>query len=471
MKNVFADIHCHPTMKSYGQSFNREQGTNSSRTNDRSSIWYYDPPNLSDKLLNFVGGITRFSQSNLTALGYGNVGLICASLYPIEKLFFNNHLGSGKISDVVNNFITGVGKKRVDFIQSSADYFTDLEQEYAFLQQLDGKIYTIDNQKYRYVIVKSYAEVESLLIENDPVFTIAILITFEGCHALGTGMDPVNKPSEEALILSNLDKVKNWPHKPLFVTFAHHFYNELCGQAKSLKGIVGTVCDQSYKLGEGFTELGKSVARKLLDNTNGKRILIDIKHMSRKSRLEYFDMLATEYSNERIPIVASHGGVCGNETDRHFFVDEEINFYDDELLLIARSRGLFGVQLDERRIASKAELENTKGSILRKKILYNWSRLVWRQIEHIAILLDANGLFAWDIQCLGSDYDGIVDPINGYWTSEEFQFLDDYLLKHAYNFENNGMKNLHLEHNKIAAEQIVNRFMSLNVQEFVSRNF
>ncbi|MCO4293887.1 dipeptidase [Solitalea sp. MAHUQ-68] len=471
MKNVFADIHCHPTMKPYGQSFGRDTGINSPKTNNKTSIWHYDPPNLPDKILNFVGGITRFSQTNLTALGYGNVGLICVSLYPIEKRFFNNHLGTSKVSDVVNNFITGLGKARVDFVQSVSDYFGDLEQEYAFLQQLEGKIYAISNQQYRYVIAKNYAEIEALLDENDPIFTIVLLITFEGCHALGTGIDPVNNPCNEVKVLANIDKIKNWPNKPLFVTFAHHFYNELCGHAKSLKGIVGTVCDQQYKLGEGFTDLGKKVAQKLLDNTDGKRIIIDVKHMSRKSRLEYFDFLASEFPHEQIPIVASHGGVCGNEQDRHLFVDEEINFYDDELLVIAKSRGLFGVQLDERRIASKPELENTKGEIFRKKILYNWARLVWRQIEHIAVLLDSNGLFAWDIQCLGSDYDGIVDPINGYWTSEEFQFLDDYLLKHAYNFEKSNMKNMQLETNKISAEQIVNRFMSLNVQEFVSRNY
>jgi microsomal dipeptidase-like Zn-dependent dipeptidase len=193
--------------------------------------------------------------------------------------------------------------------------------------------------------------------------------------------------------------------------------------------------------------------------------------MSPKSRKEYFQLLESEYGNERIPIVVSHGAVCGNEHNKHLFFNDEINFYDDELIKIARSNGLFGIQFDGRRIASKSEIDANSRRISRKETLFNCARLVWRQIQHIAEVLDSQGLHAWDVQCIGSDFDGVVDPIKGYWTAEDFRHMDYHLLKHVYNYASDGMRDLKNEFNKLHPEEIVNRFMSLNVQEFVMRNY
>ena len=44
------------------------------------------------------------------------------------------------------------------------------------------------------------------------------------------------------------------------------------------------------------------------------------------------------------------------------------------------------------------------------------------------------GSLPWGIQSLGTDFDGIIDPIDGYWTAEQIDYLDDYLLMHAYNY-------------------------------------
>ncbi|MBK9681503.1 MAG: hypothetical protein IPO69_22050 [Saprospiraceae bacterium] len=37
------DLHCHPSIKPYGKSFNRTAGENSKDKSRRNSIWYYDP--------------------------------------------------------------------------------------------------------------------------------------------------------------------------------------------------------------------------------------------------------------------------------------------------------------------------------------------------------------------------------------------------------------------------------------------
>jgi hypothetical protein len=101
MNNFIVDLHCHPAMKPYGQSFKNPSGTgaNSSDSSDTTSIWHYDQPSLKDKLLNYVTGLTKFRQADFSSSLYGSVKVVTASLYPLEKGFVKNRLGSSQISD------------------------------------------------------------------------------------------------------------------------------------------------------------------------------------------------------------------------------------------------------------------------------------------------------------------------------------------------------------------------------------
>ena len=471
----FADIHVHPTMKPYGHSFPSKENSKNPRSD--SSIWYYDPPNIFEKFVDLIGGIVKYRQSSFSAMGFGNTGIVFASLYPIERSFFDNKLKTGDFNDMILNFITSVGKERIDYIQSITDYFVDLENEYNYLKQLDGKTVTLaDRAKYQYTLAKNAADLNTILGQNTntskKVNSIAVFVSIEGAHVFGTGIKPKTNPAKPQQIQDNVDKVKNWEYRPVFITMAHHFYNELCGHAKSLTGIVKKATDQSYGLDEGFTELGLAVLDKLLDNSQNKRILIDIKHMSRKARLEYFNLLETKYKEEEIPVIVSHGAVMGNEKDKHLFLQEDINFYDDEIIKIAETNGLFGIQFDERRIVAAGDKELKKSHGLeRRKVLFHSSVLIWRQIQHIAELLDSKGLFAWGIQSLGSDFDGIINPLNGYWTVENYPTLSDYLLMHAHNYTKQFSGNLTQSRNRIDPEEIVNRIMGDNTHLFIQKYY
>ena len=481
--NAYVDLHCHPAMKPLGHSFSRKKkGQNNSNKNRRNSIWQYDPPSLIDKILNIITGLTKFRQANIQALHYGDVKIISASLYPLERGFVCNKLGKGLPADVLANFATGMGKKRIDYIQAIKDYYKDLELEYDFYKQLNGKNINIKGGKHNYRLAKNFTEIKTAMsvLEDKTVF---VVLSIEGGHVFGTGLAPkvITKP---ATVMANVKKVKNWPHRPLFITMAHHFYNELCGHSRSLEGLVAKWSDQSEGLDTGFRPLGRKVLKELLDNKDGKRIYIDIKHMSPKSRMEYFGMLDTTYKNENIPLIVSHGAVnglishdnqtIGNQRTAGKFREGEINFYDEELVKVAKSNGIFGLQLDERRIGSESALKNSKGHLKRREIHYYKSRLLWNQIQHIAEILDDAGLFAWNIQSLGTDFDGIIDPLNGFWTAEEMPFLEENLSKHAFNYmkaEQGGAKTLKNEFNRINPTEIVSRVMSDNALAFLERVF
>ena len=478
-KNNYFDLHCHSAMKPYGKSYNYKViGKNNPNRGRSSSIWKRNRPTLADKLLNYLLHLTKFSQANFTSLAKGGVNIVCVSLYPIEKWFFENKVKNEFIKDIASNFATGVGKKRVDAVQAMTNYFKDLEMEYDFYKQLDGRVVKLPEGKYRYKVVNSYKEIQAIKTAEDKsgINTICVVLSIEGLHVLNKN---IGKAPKEKDFMANLHKIKNWDTPPFFVAVAHHFWNHLCGHAESLTKLVKKKVDQSEGLNSGFTALGIKIVKELLSTKNGKRILIDLKHMSMASRKDFYKLIDKTPAYKKIPIIVSHGAANGQQS----FTKKkqagssvasklnpvDINFFNEEIIRIAKSKGIFGLQLDERRIASKTTLKNTKHSVNRSKIMHYRSELLWNQIQHILEVLDNEGLFAWDCMAIGSDFDGIIDPLNGFWTTEEMPFLADFLERHAYNYmKSAGFK---VKENNIDADEIIARVMSLNGLKFLKTNF
>jgi microsomal dipeptidase-like Zn-dependent dipeptidase len=480
MKHVIADIHCHPSMKPYGRSFYEKK--QSADTNHNTSLFFYDPQTFWDKVKNKIAGVTNFRQTDFTALKYGGVNLVFCSLYPLEKAFFRANVGTGDTIDGGLDFVTGLGKDRINSIQDrNYGYFEDLLHEYEFLKQQDGKIFSIDGKQVQYKLVTSYTDIQlanvdqATMGENAP-FVINVMLSIEGSHVFYSNFNEIGTDTHalRTNIFTNIDAVKNWPHRPLFITFSHHFWNGFAGHEISLSDpFVKLITNQRAHQTDTLNDLGREVLKKLLDNTDGKRILIDIKHMNVATRREYFALLQSpDYAGQKIPIIVSHGGVRGNDSNRHLFYDEPINFSDDEIVKVGETNGLFGIQLDERRIASKGEIKDFKGFTGRRAVLREATDLVWRQIQHIVEVLDSAGLEAWDIPCIGSDYDGIVNPVDGIWTSEDFKTLSDYLYNRAGKYvRSRAFKNLQLAKNKqINEEDIVYKIMGDNAYQFIVRN-
>jgi microsomal dipeptidase-like Zn-dependent dipeptidase len=244
---------------------------------------------------------------------------------------------------------------------------------------------------------------------------------------------------------------------------------------------VGNSTNQHEGMHTGFTELGKKVLSVTLSKDSGKRIYIDVKHMSALSRKEYFKMLSTDFAGERIPIIVSHGAANGlrsmdepiqdNKETAFKLLAEDINFYDEELVAIAKSGGIFGIQLDERRIASSTTLHDTKHSISMNKIRHYRAELLWNQLQHFAEVLDKQDLFAWDCIAIGSDFDGIINPLNGYLTAETLIHLQEYTERHAHNYITGRGKLVLKSYNQISAAEIVSRVFYTNGRDFMKNWF
>ncbi|SRX56167.1 membrane dipeptidase [Aequorivita sp. CIP111184] len=484
MKKNYVDIHCHPSLKPYSKSFkNKPTKQNALDPNRKNSIWHYSPPNFLEKFVNRIVTLTKFTQTDLTALAKSKTKVVVVALYPFEKHFFGKEIiGIKGVTDVLVNLAASISQSRMDYIRSNNDYYLDLMDEYHYYKQLHNQVENIDGVIYTYRIVRSYKDVEkNLSQETDSKKIINIIITIEGGHSFNTGLDLNKDMASRTEVIGNINAIKNWEHRPMFLTLAHHFYNELCGHARSIS--IGMLKkNQDRGLNTGITDLGFDAIDLLLDNTDGKRIPIDVKHLSTSSRKAYYNLLDTKYVSEKIPIIASHGACNGKRSivewnlrdfmgHEDWFCDIDINFYDDELIRIARSSGIFGIQLDERRIGSSKAISESKMIFPNKrKQLNKKALLVWRQVQHIAEVLDRKGLFCWGIQSIGSDFDGIVNPINGLWTAENMKDLSEELLNHAESYLSKNLIMLN-DFNRINAETIVERVMHDNAMEFIKTNY
>ena len=99
------------------------------------------------------------------------------------------------------------------------------------------------------------------------------------------------------------------------------------------------------------------------------------------------------------------------------------------------------------------------------------SALMWNQVQHVAELLDQHDLFAWDCLAIGSDFDGIIDPLNAFWTEEEMPFLADFLERHAFNYmQDRGCIRLK-SYNQLAPHEIITRIFGDNALRFMKKWF
>jgi microsomal dipeptidase-like Zn-dependent dipeptidase len=483
----FVDLHCHPSFKPFGLAC--PGNINSADPSLVNSIWYDDPPSYKAIRWNKNHGITKFSQANFTSLFKGNFKVIIGALSPAEKGFFPythirwnpDHGRSFKRfifgwTSFLGEFTTGIGKKKVDFIQYNKDDFNELNCEYEFYKQLDNKQFTIYGEKVRYRLTNNYDDIYRNLNSQNKV--LSVVLSIEGGNLFSNDNSSRQNPES---VLKNVDAVKSWQHPPFFVTLCHHFYNYLGGQARSLPRPINKLLDDKTGSDEDLTGLGKKVIHRLLSQTNGRRIYIDIKHMSRKARTSYYRILESrDYRNEDIPIIVSHGAcngypkleIDGTPNERHgLFNGRDINFYDDEIVRIAKSGGIFGLQIDKRQLTNILENNKIKRFCSRRKKLERWTGLVWNQIQHIADVLDSNNLPAWNITSLGTDFDGITSPPEWFWTSRELPHLYKHLQNYASIYLGSHSFRVQANHDDFTPKKIMVKIFSKNALAFLEKYY
>lgn len=484
---AFGDLHVHSLLK-----------PRTSGMNDPWSYWEHTCPETAyDMVLDQAGSVPKFTQSDFESLLAGNVRLACVSLTPLE--YGMRHPKIFKDLEKLRNSYACMGGVTPDwgfFLDERVDYFAELMEGLNLLAEQDGRARVLGNDTSWFELIGSKAQLDRVL--KDPR-RVAVVLSIEGAHSFGSGpwQAEDNLADVEAEMMENIEVLKGirpmeesgetFVHPICFVTLNHFMWNGLSGQAKTFFGAQAKVFDQSEGLDEGVTPMGARVIDKLLDEKSGRRILIDIKHMSLASRKWYYEQLRMRAAKgDTVPIVASHVGISGEswvgkeqekerrKADRKSVLSQRsIALYREDIQEIFRSKGILGIMLDKYRIGGGLGKENVDGTRLgsseRRKTFVHL--IAANMIAVVDVLRSSE---AWNIISIGSDYDGMISAMEPYERASDFPRLREDLLDYFSHPED--LFGLYSKRTVIqymydlSPEEIVDKVMGENLYAFFHRN-
>lgn len=477
--------------------------------------WHVLPMNL--KAMARSERASSYSQSDMPKLAKSGTRLVFASITPIEQGFLYAHpdepnhapflsealrllsgrslregfkhflrrapwdagralLGilrnQGPLRLVLQKLFMRYSWRRIRHMLSDQyDYWDEYLREYAFFCAANDQPHGLsfprphpspphrtiwENIEGRYRLIQNASQLQST-IEHGQNTDIAVILTIEGSHTFSIAPDQQRVP--EPVLFDRIRALKAQPHPILFITFAHHFDNGLCGHARSLIAPALMVMDQSRRLNEGLepdNDLGLRAALALLglrsdlSDSDEPRILLDLKHASARTRQDLYRLIYAPYNaahtqradatnRPKLPVIFSHAAFSDARSLADFIhnLDHEndhwrraafnawsINVCDEDVRMIHSSEGLLGLCFDQRILGVRSPDRVPAAQC---------ARALLRQVLAFVdvILLDdrippAERASIWDRLCIGTDFDGFIDPLNPYPTALAFpDFAND----------------------------------------------
>ena len=385
-------------------------------------------------------------------------------------------------------------------------YFGDLVDEYEFICRSDNTPYTVDGKIFQYRLLRTQNDL-TFIKNNSSV--LGLPLTIEGAHVFSIELNAsgyMKTPMPE--MLRRIDIIKTW--KPFFLTLCHHFDNMLCGHAHSMPLNLAQFVDQRKKMNTELTADGVQVIKKLLavdnalkDIAGEHRILIDVKHMSALARKKFYNDIVKKYSTanpgKTIPVICSHCAYSGTGTlDKQIavaktenYVDENqneiitldydaaktrtaqfynwnINLCDEDIKVIVESNGLIGLTFDQRVLGHQHDSETND-----KNFWMNvWvDHIVWMAKAWMTNCVAADKTKIYDCLCIGSDFDGIIDPMNDFGSIKRFKDFYSTLVSTLKNFPQKIKDELLIDDtNGFTSEEIADKICYNNTLKFLEDN-
>ncbi len=377
---------------------------------------------LDKELLHILG-----SQSCVDQLDEGHLALGVAAIAPIERLFTNKDDG-GLFGKILNSGLT----KPLDLTymnrvrEGQVSYYQLLIREINIYKRLhdDGRLHMLNRQSPAFDTSRSKSN---------------LALSLEGGHGLCRTLIGNPGQADTSLIVTSADSLSDdftaqftsnpaqslqqlqqalWDQKLdlcyLVLTHLSHIDEQpLATHAYGMKMIKDV---SSYPMGNGLYLKGRQVidaAYTLEVNVKGTKtpapVLIDVKHMSLKSRLDFYS-----YRREKgyqLPIIASHVGVTGYSLSAWKEALDEAN-----PMRLPSGEPVVTINVQRK----------TAGSwgVINKEFTYNaWS--VNLMDEDIEAVLQSDGLIgvSLDVRILGWHDILTKDEQEEYMSAEEFRFF------------------------------------------------
>ncbi|GAB3266304.1 hypothetical protein GCM10027347_34230 [Larkinella harenae] len=422
----YFDFHFHPVFKQFICDF--ETNYPSSRAADT----LLAPIDLKNPLIDFLEEEFLHileSQSCFSQLKMGQVTLGVANIAPIERLFAQKE---GLFGFILNSrfFTSPVDQTYMEKIRAGQISYYQLFIRELNLYQTLAKTGTI-----------------ALLSRKNPAPLATdrpyLALALEGAHSLcRTRIGQPGKPDTIQVSARNpivddfkahpaLDPAQSLQHlqqalwdsgldlMSLVITHLSHIPEQLI--ATHAFGIKMLKDEAAYPIGDGITPTGKrlidqaytlqvNAGTEAKPSLKAAPVLIDIKHMSLKSRLDFYEYRRSK--NYQLPIIASHMGVTG------YSIDEWKAALNKATMIRLKISNAPVVRVEtERKVAGEWGKIN-------KTFTYNpWTiNLMDEDIEEV---LNSNGLIgiSLDVRILGWQNALGKGEKEEYVSAEEFRFL------------------------------------------------
>ena len=534
----YSDLHCHPGLRSINMN--------------KTTLWDTHRGKKARRIIRAQLKGKRgalYDQSGYPKLANGQVKLVFASLYPLEQGFMmNNNLFLDTLNipfkiGVWFSFLFNRFRKNIHlrdyflslFINFSSNRIRDLKNQEYWDGFMDEYIaYRTENNLAKDISKKSVEEIKELIRRRHKDFPEGYAARTSGVYQIADGNWDGKLPADDKILtvlniegIGIISQVKEGgPTKrhgtrmqseteifkrlndfktkiPLFyITFSHHFASGLCGHARSIPDIARDlgILHQEYFIDQNFSELGYRILQYLLsvkveggtwvrDEGAGRRILIDVKHMSLRGRLTLYQLVKLyndgKEAKDKIPVIASHVGFSGRtvgqmlsvvnrraETSRtqiqttrkfgrlHTYNTWSINLGVEEIGWIVESDGLIGISMEQNNLGIGF------GKKTRKKQPY-FAHLVMNQILDMAKAA-ATPKF-WNHITLGTDFDGLIDPIDHYTSSLFFHGLKQDLAAEFHKLSTPELVEASLDIDDL--NNILERLFIGNAMSFIQRHF
>lgn len=356
---AYFDLHAHPTMKAF------LSGTHPA---NRRSVWDdRNPPKPITAPLLLLARPILVHQANLSQLHDGVVNLCVSVHHAPEKAMAGSHFFQTQARHIPT-FVSPTLLQEIGDMQpgQGRSYFQHLQESLALTPAtLSGP----EGQRM---------QVLRRLRDYDPS-CVNLIRAIEGAHSLYDDADGTTAMANLLLLLPE--------HRFLYLTLAHLTDNRLFTHAFGMRMKVGpvTIADSTdfFPRRAGITPRGLELLAAVLQ----AGILVDVKHLSRSARMQFYDY-RRQYFPDR-PILCSHAAAAGCSRDNppfrkavwqrdyrqpakrrdanetlvvvHYeqahngaqvtptdFNPWSINLYDEDIREIVESGGLIGISLDKR---------------------------------------------------------------------------------------------------------------------------
>ncbi len=132
--------------------------------------------------------------------------------------------------------------------------------------------------------------------------------------------------------------------------------------------------------------------------------------------------------------------------------------FDDDIFETVRSNGMIGIEFDQRIAGVK----------------FSGIKTLWKQFqyiaERIATMQRNRAATVWDYTCLGTDFDGVIHPVDEFKTYRSMNDFEDFLMEEITTYMQHPPANFQPQ-DLLEPDEILTRLCFKNLVWFIKQNF